>query len=357
MATVSFKDATRIYPGGTKPAVDKLNLEVKDGELLVLVGPSGCGKSTSLRMLAGLEEVNEGGIYIGDREVTDVPPKDRDIAMVFQNYALYPHMTVAENMGFALKIAGVNKDERAERVLEAAKLLDLEPYLNRKPKALSGGQRQRVAMGRAIVRQPQVFLMDEPLSNLDAKLRVQTRTQIASLQRRLGVTTVYVTHDQVEAMTMGDRVAVLKDGLLQQVDTPRNLYDRPQNVFVAGFIGSPAMNLVQLPIIDGGVQFGDAVLPIAREILAKATGNRVTVGVRPEKLTVDNKGLIVDVDVIEELGSDGYLYGRVQLDGTEQNIVVRVHPIDHPMAGDKIHLQADPEAVHVFDTESGERLN
>tara|TARA_B110000483_G_scaffold10867_1_gene12651 strand:+ start:565 stop:1653 length:1089 start_codon:yes stop_codon:yes gene_type:complete len=357
MATVSFKDATRIYPGGTKPAVDKLNLEVKDGELLVLVGPSGCGKSTSLRMLAGLEEVNEGGIYIGDREVTDVPPKDRDIAMVFQNYALYPHMTVAENMGFALKIAGVNKDERAERVLEAAKLLDLEPYLNRKPKALSGGQRQRVAMGRAIVRQPQVFLMDEPLSNLDAKLRVQTRTQIASLQRRLGVTTVYVTHDQVEAMTMGDRVAVLKDGLLQQVDTPRNLYDRPQNVFVAGFIGSPAMNLVQLPIIDGGVQFGDAVLPIAREILAKATGNRVTVGVRPEKLTVDTKGLIVDVDVIEELGSDGYLYGRVQLDGTEQNIVVRVHPIDHPMAGDKIHLQADPEAVHVFDTESGERLN
>jgi multiple sugar transport system ATP-binding protein len=357
MATVSFKNATRIYPGGTKPAVDKLNLEVKDGELLVLVGPSGCGKSTSLRMLAGLEEVNEGGIYIGDREVTDVPPKDRDIAMVFQNYALYPHMTVAENMGFALKIAGVNKDERAERVLEAAKLLDLEPYLNRKPKALSGGQRQRVAMGRAIVRQPQVFLMDEPLSNLDAKLRVQTRTQIASLQRRLGVTTVYVTHDQVEAMTMGDRVAVLKDGLLQQVDTPRNLYDRPQNVFVAGFIGSPAMNLVQLPIIDGGVQFGDAVLPIAREILAKATGNRVTVGVRPEKLTVATKGLIVDVDVIEELGSDGYLYGRVQLDGTEQNIVVRVHPIDHPMAGDKIHLQADPEAVHVFDTESGERLN
>ena len=357
MATVSFKNATRIYPGGNKPAVDKLNLEVNDGELLVLVGPSGCGKSTSLRMLAGLEEVNEGGIYIGDREVTNVPPKDRDIAMVFQNYALYPHMTVAENMGFALKIAGVNKDERAERVLEAAKLLDLEPYLNRKPKALSGGQRQRVAMGRAIVRQPQVFLMDEPLSNLDAKLRVQTRTQIASLQRRLGVTTVYVTHDQVEAMTMGDRVAVLKDGLLQQVDTPRNLYDRPQNVFVAGFIGSPAMNLVQLPIIDGGVQFGDAVLPIAREILAKATGSRVTVGVRPEKLTVAPKGLIVDVDVIEELGSDGYLYGRVQLDGTEQNIVVRVHPIDHPMAGDKIHLQADPEAVHVFDTESGERLN
>ncbi|MGO1839550.1 MAG: ABC transporter ATP-binding protein, partial [Candidatus Microbacterium stercoravium] len=206
MATVTFDNATRVYPGGTRPAVDKLNLDISDGEFLVLVGPSGCGKSTSLRMLAGLEEVNDGSIRIGDRDVTDVPPKDRDIAMVFQNYALYPHMTVADNMGFALKIAGINKDERRKRVEEAAKLLDLEPYLDRKPKALSGGQRQRVAMGRAIVREPQVFLMDEPLSNLDAKLRVQTRTQIASLQRRLGVTTVYVTHDQTEALTMGDRI-------------------------------------------------------------------------------------------------------------------------------------------------------
>ena len=357
MASVTFKNATRLYPGGTAPAVDKLNLEVADGEFLVLVGPSGCGKSTSLRMLAGLEEVNEGGIYIGDREVTDVPPKDRDIAMVFQNYALYPHMTVAENMGFALKIAGVSKEERAERVLEAAKLLDLEPYLNRKPKALSGGQRQRVAMGRAIVRKPQVFLMDEPLSNLDAKLRVSTRTQIASLQRRLGVTTVYVTHDQVEAMTMGDRVAVLKDGLLQQVDSPRNLYDTPQNVFVAGFIGSPSMNLVQLAIVDGGVQFGDAVLPISREILAKASGSKITVGIRPEKLSVAEKGLEVDVDVVEELGSDGYLYGRAQLDGTEQNVVVRVDAINHPKAGDKIHLISEPNAVHLFDVESGARLN
>ncbi len=357
MASVSFRNATRLYPGGAKPAVDKLNLEIADGEFLVLVGPSGCGKSTSLRMLAGLEEVNEGGIFIGDREVTDIPPKDRDIAMVFQNYALYPHMTVAENMGFALKIAGVGKEERAERVLEAAKLLDLEPYLNRKPKALSGGQRQRVAMGRAIVRKPQVFLMDEPLSNLDAKLRVQTRTQIASLQRRLGVTTVYVTHDQVEAMTMGDRVAVLKDGILQQVDTPRNLYDRPGNVFVAGFIGSPAMNLIQLPIVEGGVQFGDAVLPISREVLSKASGSRVTVGIRPEKLTVAEHGLVVDVDVVEELGSDGYLYGRAQLDGTEHNIVVRVDAISHPRAGERIHLQADASAVHVFDAESGLRLN
>ena len=272
MATVTFDNATRLYPGTEKPAVDKLNIEIADGEFLVLVGPSGCGKSTSLRMLAGLEDVNAGRILIGDRDVTDVPPKDRDIAMVFQNYALYPHMTVADNMGFALKIAGVTKEERAERVREAAKLLDLEPYLDRKPKALSGGQRQRVAMGRAIVRNPQVFLMDEPLSNLDAKLRVQTRTQIASLTRRLGVTTVYVTHDQVEAMTMGDRVAVLKDGLLMQVDTPRNLYDRPKNVFVAGFIGSPAMNLLELPVVDGGVQFGGTVYPVPRNVLEEAHG-------------------------------------------------------------------------------------
>jgi multiple sugar transport system ATP-binding protein len=241
MATVRYDEATRTYPGTDRPAVDSLNLDIGDGEFLVLVGPSGCGKSTCLRMLAGLEDIDYGSVHIGDRDVTHLPPKDRDIAMVFQNYALYPHMNVAENMGFALKIAGRPKAEIRERVLEAAKLLDLEKYLDRKPKALSGGQRQRVAMGRAIVRQPQVFLMDEPLSNLDAKLRVQTRTQIASLQRRLGVTTVYVTHDQVEAMTMGDRVAVLNDGILQQVDTPRAMYDRPANVFVAGFIGSPAM--------------------------------------------------------------------------------------------------------------------
>src|SRR5687767_1111696 len=244
MATVTFEKAQRWYPGNDKPTVPGINLEIGDGELMVLVGPSGCGKSTSLRMLAGLEEVTAGKILIGDRDVTDLPPKDRDIAMVFQNYALYPHMSVAENMAFALKMAGVSKEERRTRVAEAARLLDLEQYLDRKPKALSGGQRQRVAMGRAIVRQPQVFCMDEPLSNLDAKLRVSTRTQIAALQQRLGVTTVYVTHDQVEAMTMGDRVAVLKDGVLQQVDTPLGLYDRPTNLFVAGFIGSPAMNLL-----------------------------------------------------------------------------------------------------------------
>src|ERR671927_673878 len=259
MATVTFDKATRLYPGATKPSVDSLDLAIDDGEFLVLVGPSGCGKSTSLRMLAGLEDVNAGRILIGDRDVTQLPPKDRDIAMVFQSYALYPHMTVADNMGFALKIAGVNKDEIRSRVADAAKILDLEQYLERKPKALSGGQRQRVAMGRAIVRKPQVFLMDEPLSNLDAKLRVSTRTQIAQLQRRLGITTVYVTHDQVEAMTMGDRVAVLKDGNLMQVGKPRELYDQPRNVFVAGFIGSPAMNLFTLPQVDGGVLFGGDV--------------------------------------------------------------------------------------------------
>jgi multiple sugar transport system ATP-binding protein len=360
MASVTFDNATRLYPGGTRPAVDKLNLDVADGEFLVLVGPSGCGKSTSLRMLAGLEEVNSGRILIGDRDVTDVPPKDRDIAMVFQNYALYPHMTVAENMGFALKIAGIGKEERAARVLEAAKLLDLEQYLKRKPKALSGGQRQRVAMGRAIVRSPQVFLMDEPLSNLDAKLRVQTRTQIASLQRRLGVTTVYVTHDQTEALTMGDRIAVLKDGLLQQVGTPRDLYETPKNVFVAGFIGSPAMNLFPVHLAEGGVQFGNGVVPIEADTLGKAHGTEVTVGVRPEDVQVgpaDGTGLSVVVDLVEELGADGYLYGHADINGKRTDLVARVDGRRHPHAGETVTLSAIPGHVHVFDAESGERLN
>ncbi|MCU1571781.1 MAG: ugpC [Naasia sp.] len=360
MASVTFDHATRLYPGSTRPAVDALNLEVADGEFLVLVGPSGCGKSTSLRMLAGLEEVNAGSILIGDRNVTDVPPKDRDIAMVFQNYALYPHMTVAENMGFALKIAGINKDERATRVLEAARLLDLEPYLNRKPKALSGGQRQRVAMGRAIVRQPQVFLMDEPLSNLDAKLRVQTRTQIASLQRRLGVTTVYVTHDQTEALTMGDRIAVLKDGLLQQVGTPRDLYEAPNNVFVAGFIGSPAMNLFTADLTEGGVRFGTSVVPLERSIGAQASGSHVTIGVRPEDIVVSQtrgEGLAVHVDLVEELGADGYLYGHSDIDGKRTDIVTRVDGRIHPSMGETVYLTAAPGHVHVFDVESGERLS
>src|SRR5919107_3352430 len=270
MAGITYDHATVQYPGAERPSVNALNLDIADGEFLVLVGPSGCGKSTSLRALAGLEAVSDGSIRIGDKDVTHLAPKDRDIAMVFQNYALYPHMTVADNMGFALKISGMKKDEIRKRVEDAAKILDLEQYLDRKPKALSGGQRQRVAMGRAIVRNPQAFLMDEPLSNLDAKLRVQTRTQIASLQRRLGITTVYVTHDQVEAMTMGDRVAVLKDGLLQQCDTPRRMYDHPNNVFVAGFIGSPAMNLLESSLTEGGVRLGDSIMPIDRSILTNA---------------------------------------------------------------------------------------
>src|SRR5919205_2918132 len=244
MAAITYDHTTIQYPGAERPSVNALDLEIADGEFLVLVGPSGCGKSTSLRALAGLEQVTDGSIKIGEKDVTHLPPKERDIAMVFQNYALYPHMTVADNMGFALKIAGMPKDEIRKRVEEAAKILDLTQYLERKPKALSGGQRQRVAMGRAIVRSPQAFLMDEPLSNLDAKLRVQSRTEIAALQRRLGVTTVYVTHDQTEAMTLGDRVAVMRGGVIQQVGAPEELYERPVNLFVAGFIGSPSMNFV-----------------------------------------------------------------------------------------------------------------
>jgi multiple sugar transport system ATP-binding protein len=359
MASVTFDKATRIYPGTDIAAVHELDLAIEDGEFLVLVGPSGCGKSTSLRMLAGLEEVNDGRIMIGDREVTDIPPKDRDIAMVFQNYALYPHMTVAENMGFALKIAGVAKDERARRVEEAAKLLDLAPYLDRKPKALSGGQRQRVAMGRAIVREPQVFLMDEPLSNLDAKLRVQTRTQIASLQRRLGVTTVYVTHDQVEALTMGDRIAVLKDGVLQQVGTPRDLYEAPKNVFVAGFIGSPAMNLFNADLTDSGVRFGTKEVKLERDTISGATGSKVTLGIRPEDLRVSesNTGLEVTVDLVEELGADGFLYGNTTIDGERVDVVARVDGRIHPSAGDKVVISPVEEHLHVFDAETGLRLS
>ncbi|MFF8596578.1 diacetylchitobiose ABC transporter ATP-binding protein MsiK [Streptomyces sp. NPDC015220] len=378
MATVQFDKATRIYPGSEKPAVDALEIDIADGEFLVLVGPSGCGKSTSLRMLAGLEDVNRGAIRIGDRDVTHLPPKDRDIAMVFQNYALYPHMTVADNMGFALKIAGVNKAEIRQKVEEAAKILDLSEYLDRKPKALSGGQRQRVAMGRAIVREPQVFLMDEPLSNLDAKLRVSTRTQIASLQRRLGITTVYVTHDQVEAMTMGDRVAVLKDGLLQQVDSPRSMYDKPANLFVAGFIGSPAMNLVEVPITDGGVKFGNSVVPVNRDALKAAAdkGDRtVTVGVRPEhfdvvelgggasaaSLTKDSAdapaGLAVSVNVVEETGADGYIYGTVEVGGEQKDLVVRVSSRAVPEKGATVHVVPRPGETHVFSTSTGERLS
>jgi multiple sugar transport system ATP-binding protein len=356
MATVKFDNASRTYPGNDTPSVDRLNIDIADGEFLVLVGPSGCGKSTSLRMLAGLEEVNDGDIWIGDRNVTDLSPKDRDVAMVFQNYALYPHMSVADNMGFALKIAGINKSEIAKRVGDAAKILDLTEYLDRKPKTLSGGQRQRVAMGRAIVRNPQVFLMDEPLSNLDAKLRVQTRTQIASLQRRLGVTMVYVTHDQIEAMTMGDRVAVLKDGILQQCDSPRDMYDHPENVFVAGFIGSPAMNLFDVPVVDGGVKFGTSTYPIARKSL-KSGGREVTLGVRPEDLVIsaEGEGLPVTVDVVEELGADAYIYGSTtETAGDVKPIIVRVDGRTPPEKGSVVHLTPKKgEHVHLFNSETG----
>src|SRR6478752_5749135 len=280
MATVRFDEAQRWYPGADRPAVPGISLEIGDGEFMVLVGPSGCGKSTTLRMLAGLEEINSGKIHIGDRDVTHMAPKDRDIAMVFQNYALYPHMSVADNMAFALKMAKVPAEERKKRVDDAAKILGLTDYLERKPKALSGGQRQRVAMGRAIVRQPQVFCMDEPLSNLDAKMRVQTRTDIAKLQADLGVTTVYVTHDQVEAMTMGHRVAVMRLGEIQQVDIPLKLYDKPQNLFVAGFIGSPQMNLLEGVADNGVVKVGSYSVQVDPAAEKRMNG-KITVGVRP----------------------------------------------------------------------------
>ncbi|GAA1344606.1 MAG: sn-glycerol-3-phosphate ABC transporter ATP-binding protein UgpC [Micrococcales bacterium] len=381
MATVSYDRVTCQYPGAESPSVSELSLDIADGEFLVLVGPSGCGKSTTLRMLAGLEDVTRGSILIGDQDVTDVDPRDRDIAMVFQNYALYPHMTVAENMGFALKIAKVPADERRAKVEEAAEILDLTEYLDRKPKNLSGGQRQRVAMGRAIVRSPKVFLMDEPLSNLDAKLRVQTRTQIASLTRRLGVTTVYVTHDQTEAMTMGDRVAVLKAGKLMQVDTPANLYDRPANEFVAGFIGSPAMNLVRsAPDADGVLSVGTTrvqLTPAQREALS---GTEVTVGIRPEDLSLapEGEGLPVSVQAVEELGADAYIYSSLapvtaantvvtthssaaeeeiaEEDQATEGITIRTGGRSAVKVGDTIWTVPAVDRLHLFDTATGQRL-
>ncbi len=374
MATVTFDKATRIYPGSDKPAVDQLDLEIQDGEFLVLVGPSGCGKSTSLRMLAGLEDVNSGRIFIGDKDVTDVQPKNRDIAMVFQNYALYPHMTVRENMGFALKIAGTPKAEIAQRVEEAARILDLEPYLDRKPKALSGGQRQRVAMGRAIVRKPQVFLMDEPLSNLDAKLRVQTRTQIASLQRELGVTTVYVTHDQTEALTMGDRIAVLAGGLLQQVGTPQEMYERPANEFVAGFIGSPAMNLGKFKVEGNVAKLGTAEVPLSQatlDAMVPEDEGMITIGFRPEGLEVvsaeTENTIPIQVEFVEELGSDAYIYGHLAgadsghglgsgSEGKGEQLIVRVPPRTAPKPGGVIHTRIKAGQQHNFSASTGDRL-
>ena len=375
MAEVVFDHVTRIYPGNDKPSVDDLNLDIKDGEFLVLVGPSGCGKSTTLRMLAGLEEVNKGRILIGGKDVTTMQPKDRDIAMVFQNYALYPHMTVADNMGFALKIAGTPKDEIRKRVEKAAEILDLTEYLDRKPKALSGGQRQRVAMGRAIVREPKVFLMDEPLSNLDAKLRVQTRTQIAALQRQLGVTTLYVTHDQTEALTMGDRIAVIKLGILQQVGAPTELYDRPGNVFVAGFIGSPSMNLNTHPVVNGKAKIGEDTVDLPAEAVNKLTAEdngQIVVGFRPEDAGLapadDPNAFSLKVVNVEDLGSDGYIYGNIITDGSaaeasqvmsDQNklTTIRVNPRALPKVGATVKIKIDPAKMHLFAPSTELRLN
>jgi len=349
---VKYDDVSLVYPGGTKPAVSHLDLDIAEGEFLVLVGPSGCGKSTSLRMLAGLEPISSGTIFIGERDVTHVPAKDRDIAMVFQNYALYPHMSVAENMAFALKIQKVSKEDITRRVTDAAALLDLTEYLDRKPKALSGGQRQRVAMGRAIVREPEVFLMDEPLSNLDAKLRVQTRTQIAALQRRLGTTTLYVTHDQVEAMTMGDRVAVLKDGILQQCASPRELYDDPANAFVGTFIGSPSMNIITSVIVEGGVDMNGYLVPIERDVLAKATGSKVILGVRPEDLELTTDGADMTVTLVEELGADTYVYGTYTGPDGPIDLVARGQGLQAPKIGTTVKVT--PSRIYVFDTEGAQ---
>ncbi|RNL77637.1 ABC transporter ATP-binding protein [Nocardioides marmorisolisilvae] len=363
MAEVKYVDASCVYPGNPVPAVDRLNLDIKDGEFMVLVGPSGSGKSTALRMLAGLEGVTDGEIRINGADVSQMPPKDRDIAMVFQNYALYPHMSVAENMGFALKLKGLPKAEREAKVAHAAELLDLTPYLARKPKALSGGQRQRVAMGRAIVREPSVFLMDEPLSNLDAKLRVETRANIAALQARLGITTVYVTHDQVEAMTMGHRVAVLKDGVLQQVDTPRNLYDRPRNAFVAGFIGSPAMNLRTVRLDGNGAHLGSVIAPLSERILhaARSAGiDSVTLGIRPESFHVagdQTGGLKLEVRLVEELGADAYVYGTLAGDAPgEKPLIVRFDGRVPPRIGEIVGVDMRTGEDHAFHPETGERL-
>lgn len=374
MARIVFDSVTRVYPGSDHPAVDRLNLEIADGEFLVLVGPSGCGKSTSLRMLAGLEDVNSGKIYIGDNDVTDMAPKDRDIAMVFQNYALYPHMTVRQNMGFALKIAKVPQAEIDKRVEQAAATLDLTEYLDRKPKALSGGQRQRVAMGRAIVRKPQVFLMDEPLSNLDAKLRVQTRTQIAQLQRTLGVTTLYVTHDQTEALTMGDRIAVIAGGVLQQVGTPEELYDRPGNAFVAAFIGSPAMNIGTFRVDNGVAVLGDARIPLSQATLDAMTpedNGEIIIGFRPEALDVQAgaqdmaHSIPIQVTHVEELGSDAYVYGTLaghdpslRTDDKPRlaQVTVRVPPRTAPPAGSIMPVRIRPGGQHNFSAATQNRL-
>ncbi|WP_124100774.1 sn-glycerol-3-phosphate ABC transporter ATP-binding protein UgpC [Ruminococcus sp. Marseille-P6503] len=374
MASVSLREIYKKYAGGVI-AVSDFNIEIKDKEFIILVGPSGCGKSTTLRMIAGLEEISEGELYIGDRLVNDIAPKDRDIAMVFQNYALYPHMTVFENMAFGLKLRKVPKDEIARKVEEAARILDISHLLDRKPKALSGGQRQRVALGRAIVREPQVFLLDEPLSNLDAKLRAQMRTEISKLHKKLGTTFIYVTHDQTEAMTMGDRIVVMKDGYIQQIDTPTNLYNNPVNQFVAGFIGSPQMNFIDAKLlkIDGKyvVEFGSEDTKTSRgvkytvevpeskadpEVLEPLVDQEVVLGVRPECLhdeemflSTAKTGVInATVEVTEMMGAETYLY--LTCEGI--SLTARVSPRSTARPQDEIKIAIDPNRIHIFDKET-----
>ena len=364
MASLSLQHVYKKYAGGVT-AVSDFCLDIEDKEFIVLVGPSGCGKSTTLRMIAGLEEISEGELYIGDKLVNDVAPKDRDIAMVFQNYALYPHMTVYENMAFGLKLRKTPKDEIKRRVNEAAKILDIAHLLDRKPKALSGGQRQRVALGRAIVREPKVFLMDEPLSNLDAKLRVQMRTEISKLHQRLQTTFIYVTHDQTEALTMGSRIIVMKDGFVQQIDTPVNLYNKPCNMFVAGFIGSPQMNFITCTVVEEGANVAltfagsKVVLPEGISSKVKASGcvgKEVILGIRPEDLHDEDTFLAsypdavieADVEVTEMLGAETYLYLKVE----DTNFTARVNPRSTAAPGDKIKIGLDVNKIHIFDKET-----
>ena len=367
MASLSLENVCKVYPNKFE-AVKNFNLQIEDKEFIIFVGPSGCGKSTTLRMIAGLEDITSGTLKIGDRVVNDVEPKDRDIAMVFQNYALYPHMTVFDNMAFGLKLRKVPKPEIEKMVKEAAKILDLEKLLDRKPKALSGGQRQRVAMGRAIVRNPKVFLMDEPLSNLDAKLRVQIRTEIAKLHQRLGTTIIYVTHDQTEAMTLGTRIVVMKDGLIQQVDTPQNLYEKPANLFVAGFMGSPQMNFIDAEVVVSGdtasLRVADQLieLPPAKSkkvIEGGYAGKTVTFGIRPED--VDDSEVVVStskavfestINVYELLGAEVYLY----FDLDQFPITARVDARTTARPGDKVKFAFDVEKIHIFDKETEETI-
>lgn len=374
MASLSLKSIYKKYPGGVL-AVSDFNLEIKDKEFIILVGPSGCGKSTTLRMIAGLEEISDGELYIGDKLVNDVAPKDRDIAMVFQNYALYPHMTVFENMAFGLKLRKTPKDEIKRRVEEAARVLDIAHLLDRKPKALSGGQRQRVALGRAIVREPKVFLLDEPLSNLDAKLRAQMRTELSKLHKKLGTTFIYVTHDQTEAMTMADRIVVMKDGLIQQVDSPQTLYDYPVNMFVAGFIGSPQMNFVESVLLKKGddifVEFGSEDTKTTRgtkyQIKLPASKNakgeldeyidkEVIMGIRPEDVHDEPRYLQemtdciikADIEVTEKMGSETYLYFNTE----GYSFTARVEPTSVARPGDKIDVVIDNSKIHIFDKDT-----